>query len=80
MPLKNGKLAGKMKAFILKANQMTQDDAAKATEDFCNEYEKDIYEAIRSITITIPSSYIKVVGSAAAQTNVSPIVLKNAVS
>lgn len=80
MPLVARKLSGKMKDFMKRVNKMKQQDAAKAIDAFCDEHESDIYVAIRSITITIPTGLINVAGSSSAQTNVAPIVLNNVVS
>lgn len=73
--LREGLLAKKMKSFIKNANSMSQTDSEKAIDNFCTEFENDIYNAIRSITITIPAGTINVVGSPSAQANVTPIVL-----
>jgi hypothetical protein len=69
-----------MKAFILDVNKMKQEDADKAIDTYCKKLEEVIYNAIRSLTITIPSSAIQVAGSSTNQTNVNKIVLKNVVS
>lgn len=73
--LRKGQLAQKLNSFITNVNKLSQDDASKAITTFCNEFENDIYEAIRSITITIQPSEIKVIGSPTTQTNLAPIVL-----
>jgi hypothetical protein len=78
--LVSGKLSKEMKAFIKMANKMTQKDANKAIDEFCNNHEKNIYDAIKSIKITIPPGLIIVSGSPATQTNAAPIVLTNVIS
>lgn len=78
--LVSGKLSKSMKTFMKKANKMTQEDADKAIDAYCDNMESSIYSAIKSIQITIPSGAIKVSGTAAAQTNIAPIVLRSSVS
>lgn len=80
MPLRTNNFSNKMKTFVKKVNKMKQEDADKAIDNFCEQHEKDIYAAIKSITITIPPGAIKVMGSSSAQTNAAPIVLNNVVS
>ena len=77
--LQSGKYAKQLKVFIKKVNTMSQQDADKAIAAHCQKQEELIYAAIRSITITIPTGFIQVQGSPAAQTNIAPIVLNNAV-
>lgn len=77
--LKKDRLAGKLRAFITKVNKMKQTDRAKAIDAFCKEHEEDVYDAIRSITITIPAGSIVVTGTALTQANANPIVLNNVV-
>lgn len=79
MPLVQGQLAKSMKAFIKTLNNKTQEDADVAITLYCNEMEKDIYAAIKSITITIPSGMIQVAGPSGAMTNPAPIVLNEIV-
>lgn len=74
-----GALAKDLKKFITDANKMEQKDAEKAIDDYCKNAENAFYKAIRSIQIIIPTSAIQVQGSAAAQTNIAPIVLNNVV-
>lgn len=78
--LKPGTYAAELKQFILQVNQMSQEDAEKAIEAHCRKQEELIYNAIKSLTITIPPSAIMVAGSAAAQTNPAPIVLTGVIS
>jgi hypothetical protein len=78
--LKKGALAGDLKKFIAKANKMTQEDAERAIDEYCNNTENAFYKAIKSLTITIPSAAIMVQGSPSAQSNVTPIVLNNVIS
>jgi len=77
MPLEKGLLAKDMKTFIKGVNKMKQEDAEKAITAYCNKMETSIYQAIKSITITIPVGFIKVAGSQSAQVNPAPIVLNN---
>jgi hypothetical protein len=80
MALQKGLLAKQMNQFILEVNKMKQEDAEKAIENYCNKLEETVYRAIRSITITIPSGFIQVQGTAVAQTNALPIRLTRVVS
>lgn len=64
-----------MKAFIKSVNKMKQTDADKAIDIYCAHHETEIYDAIRSITITIPPGSIIVSGSPSTQTNLIPIIL-----
>lgn len=72
--------ANKLKAFILKVNKTKQEDIDKAIDAFCKEQEEDVYEAIRSLTITIPPGSIIVATSTGPATNPAPIILNGVVS
>ncbi|MBC7948986.1 MAG: hypothetical protein H7Y42_13965 [Chitinophagaceae bacterium] len=80
MPLRIGSLSKSMTHFVKEVNKLEQEDAEKAITAYCNKLEEVIFAAIKSITITIPPSAIQVQGSAAAQTNLVQIVLKEVVS
>ena len=83
MPLIAQAFAGKLKAFILQINTVEQDDKDAAITAFCNELETDVYNAIKSITITIAPETIVVEGvnsgGPIVATNISPIILVNSV-
>lgn len=74
-----GKLAKSLEAFITKLNSSEQKDPKKSIKEFCEQEEKTIYDAIRSITITIPSGSIVVTTPQGPGTNTQPIVLQNVV-
>lgn len=80
MALIPGQLANEMKSFISAANKMKQEDADKAIQSFCNSIEKAVFEAIKSITITILPGFIQVVTPSGPGNNPASIVLKNVVS
>lgn len=80
MALQAGSLANEMKSFIKQVNKMKQEDANKAIDTYCTKLEKVVYDAIKSITITIPPGAIQVQGSPSAQTNIATIVINEVVS
>jgi hypothetical protein len=75
MPLVAKVLANDMKAFITQVNAMPVQDAATAIDKYCQKLEEVVYNAIKSLEITIPSGGIVVVGSQTTQTNPQPIIL-----
>lgn len=75
MPLVKGKIKGLLVNFLESANSSKKSDTKKAVEAYAEEMESIIYEAIKDITITIPSGMVIVSGSAVTQTNLAPIVL-----
>jgi hypothetical protein len=75
-----GELSGQMQSFMLQVNKMTQEDAEKAIEAYCNQLEKSIYSTIKHITITIPPGAIVVAGSPSTQANPIPIVLNGVIT
>jgi hypothetical protein len=79
MALIEGALANSMKAFLNSQNGKVQEDKDAAIEEYANNMEKLIYNAIRSIEIVIPSGMIMVQGSPSAQTNIAPIILTEVV-
>ena len=80
MPLTAKVLADDMKAFITQVNQMPVEDAATAIDKYCQKLEDVVYNAIKSLEITIPSGAIIVVGSQTTQTNPQPIILTGNIS
>jgi len=79
MSLKATTLSNDMKAFITQVNALKQEDKDKAIDEFCQKLESVVYTAIRSLTLTIPSGAIQVVGQGSA-TNPAPIVLTGGIS
>ncbi len=75
-----GVLAKEMKAFVTKANGMTQEDADKAIEAYCSALEKAVYNAIRNLTLTIPSGMVIVATPTGPAANPAPIVLTKMIS
>jgi hypothetical protein len=80
MPLAPGQIANEMKSFITGVNKMKQEDADKAIEQFCSSIEKTVFEAIKSITISILPGFIQVVTPSGPGSNPAPIVLNNMIS
>lgn len=79
MPLVPGQLATSMKSFIQAANQMKQEDANVAIEKYCQHLERIVYDAIRSITITIPPGSIVTVGGPTTQANANPVIIQGTI-
>jgi len=79
MSLKKGKLARSMKKFILEANELEVQDRDKAIDDYCSTIERVVYDAIKDLTIVIPTGSIVVSGTALTQSNLTPIVLEKVV-
>jgi hypothetical protein len=75
MALTQGKLSQTMQDFVTEVNKMPVDDQAKAIKAYCDKLEASVYEAIKEITIVIPSGVIQVQGSPSAQTNITPITI-----
>lgn len=80
MPLVPGQLATSMKGFVQAANKMKQEDANAAIEKYCQQLETVIYNAIRSMTITIPPGSIVTVGGPTTQANVNPVIIQGTIS
>ena len=74
-----GELSNSMRDFVMNVNKIPQEDAEKAINAYCNNLENIIYDAIKSLTITIPPGAIQVQGSSVAQTNLAPIVLEKVI-
>lgn len=75
MPLIAGNLKNQLKIFIQNSNQTKQTDLDQSIDDFCGKIETLVYEAIKSVTITIPSGLVAVAGTATAQVNPFPIII-----
>lgn len=71
--------AGKLKSFILTLNEIEQTDKDVAITRFCTELESDVYTAIKSLTIVIPTGLIVVQGAngggPVVATNIQPITI-----
>lgn len=74
------KLSDALKEFILTLNDVEQEDRDEAIQSFCDTQELVVYDAIRSLTITIPPGTINIVTNTGSGTNVGPIVLSNVIS
>lgn len=77
MPLIPQKLALRLNDFINQKQNEQIDDESKVKQnqmEYCQLIEDLIYEAIRDMTIIIPSGGVIVAGSPTTQTNPSPIV------
>jgi hypothetical protein len=77
--LTKGIIATPLEKFILRLNEVEQRDKEKVIKEFCFELETIILDAMRNITITLPPGTIQVQGSAAAQTNIVPIIINKSV-
>ena len=73
-------ISGKIKTFITQQQGSEQEDSDKAIQEFSDEMASIITEAILSMTITIQTGQIIVVGSATTQANPAPLVLQGKVN
>ena len=65
----------------MKAKQkQVQTDPDKSLDELAEQLEKVVYDAIKSVTITIPSGQIIVATSTGPAANVQPIILQKSVS
>lgn len=78
--LQPGKLSADIKTFISSLNSSKQENKEVCIQTFCDQMEKCVYDAIKSITVTILTGGVIVVGSSTTQTNAAPIVLTDVVS
>jgi hypothetical protein len=74
MPINEQLIAQRLNAFI--RQNLNNDNVEEATQNFSREIASIIVEAIKSGDIIISPGEIVTVGSAATQTNTSPISLK----
>ncbi|NIG54744.1 hypothetical protein [Chitinophaga sp. Cy-1792] len=79
MPLIPKKFSESLKAQIQSANNQKQEDASAAITAHCEYLESAVYNAMRSITITIPPGAIIVQTAMGPAANVTPIVLESTV-
>lgn len=73
-------LANDIKNFIKQSNTEPVKDIDVAIDTYCSNMETAIYNAIKTITITIPTGAIQVQGTSVAQANIVPIILTGTVS
>lgn len=71
------KLRKDLREFIISANNVEQDNVEEAIDRYAAKMEQVIYDAIKSLTVTIPAGAIQVQGTATNQTNTTEIVLNN---
>lgn len=78
-----GQISEHLKSFILQVNELPVENRDLAVEKFTQEIELIVFNAIRSLTIVIPSSAVIVTGANAGgpvlATNLSPIILQGVV-
>ena len=67
-------------AFLNSSNSSTQESKDAAIENFAQELENIIYNAIKNAQLTIPPGLVAVSGSPTTQTNAAPIVVQNGLS
>jgi len=67
-------------AFLNSSNSSTQESKDAAIENFAQELENIIYNAIKNAQLTIPPGLVVVSGSPTTQTNAAPIVVQNGLS
>ncbi|WP_291911012.1 hypothetical protein [Chitinophaga sp. CB10] len=72
-------MSDSLKARMLEANNKKQEDANAAVTAYCEHLEAEVYNALRSITITIPPGAIIVQTAMGPAANVTPIVLNSIV-
>ncbi|SHL14887.1 hypothetical protein SAMN05444266_102214 [Chitinophaga jiangningensis] len=79
MPLIPKKFSESLKAKMQQTNNQKQDSPSAAINAYCEQLESDVYNAVRSITITIPPGAIIVQTAMGPAANVTPIVLESTV-
>lgn len=79
MLIENG-LKDELKKFINESQKLPVEDQSAAIDKYCSNFERVVYEAIKSITITIPPGFIRVEGSPSFQTNIDEIILKGVIT
>lgn len=80
MSLMKGILAKRLIDFANKIKDIEQTDIDAIIKSEAENEEDAIYEAIRSLTITIPSGSIIVVTPQGSGSNIQPIILNNVIT